>query len=92
MAFKDCFNERLISRSLKRVCTLHHQTKTHSRVFKSIQDKTETGPLQSVPEAADHRRPVGACDWFPHGAADVMEDVVAALYGHLHPGGALDWI
>lgn len=59
----------------------------HNPVF-----KTEIWPLESVPEATDDRRPVGACDWFPHGATDVMEDVITALHRHLHPGGAFDWI
>lgn len=43
-------------------------------------------PLQSVPEAPNDGGAVRAGDWLPLGAADVMQDVVAPLHGHLHPG------
>lgn len=46
-------------------------------------------PLQSVPKAADDGGAVRAGDWLPLGAADVMQDVIAALHGHLHPGASL---
>lgn len=45
-------------------------------------------PLQCVPEATDDGGAVWAGDGFPLGAADVMQDVVAPLHGHLHSGGA----
>lgn len=46
-------------------------------------------PLQRVPEASYDGGAVGAGDGLPQRAADVVQDVVAALHGHLHPGGAL---
>lgn len=46
-------------------------------------------PLQRVPKAADDGGAVRAGDGLPLGAADVMQDVVAPLHGHLHPGAPL---
>lgn len=46
-------------------------------------------PLQCVPEAANDGGAVRAGDGFPLGAADVMQDVVASLHCHFHPGGSL---
>lgn len=46
-------------------------------------------PLQCIPEAPDDRCAVRAGDGFPLGAADVMQDVIAPLHRHLHPGGSL---
>lgn len=49
----------------------------------------DVAPLKRVPEAADDRGAVRAGDGLPLGAADVMQDVVASLHRHLHPGGSL---
>lgn len=46
-------------------------------------------PLQCVPKAADDGGAVRAGDRLPLGAADVVQDVVAALHRHLHPGASL---
>lgn len=48
----------------------------------------QTRPLQRVPEAADDRRAVGAGYGLLLRAADVVQDVIAALHDDLHPGAA----
>ena len=49
---------------------------------------SDGSPLQSVPEAPDDGRAVGASDGLLLRAADVMQDVVAPLHYHLNPSVA----
>lgn len=49
-------------------------------------------PLQGVPEAPDDCSAVQTGDRLPHGATDVMQDVIASLHRHLHPCAALWWV
>lgn len=46
-------------------------------------------PLKRVPEAPDDGGAVRAGDGLPLGAADVVQNVVAALHCDLHPGRLL---